>query len=167
MTKGIICSVLLVLAGCGTVSITPDPKYNGQEHILTPDTFVSEVSAIYVQAMQEITQILKAQPEITDDLKKQVASIKEKYISQLLPYGKKKETFSNLEKSQVDNGLALEFMQLPKDAFHDYSSRVNYYVGKDSEFYKLITSFNIITQYADFALLQKQEPEEAERLGIK
>jgi len=28
-------------------------------------------------------------------------------------------------------------------------------------------SFNIITQYANFDLLKKQEPEEAKRLGIQ
>ena len=45
--------------------------------------------------------------------------------------------------------------------------RLRAYFSKDQEFHKLLTSFNIIGQYASFDLLKKQEPKEAARLGIK
>ena len=42
-----------------------------------------------------------------------------------------------------------------------------HYAKIDAELAALIGSFNIITQYSQFELIKKQEPAEAERLGIE
>jgi hypothetical protein len=51
-------------------------------------------------------------------------------------------------------------------AYATYGEAVTHYFD-NKELHKLLTDFNIITQYADFELLKKQAPEEASRLGIE
>jgi hypothetical protein len=46
------------------------------------------------------------------------------------------------------------------------SQAVQRFNSTDPALAKELTSLNVITQYAFFELLQKQEPEEAKRLGI-
>ena len=53
-----------------------------------------------------------------------------------------------------------------QDWYTAFKENQQYYFSKDQELHKIIMSFNIITQYAQFELLKKQEPEEAKRLGI-
>ena len=53
------------------------------------------------------------------------------------------------------------------DVFKPFSEGQQFYMKKDPNLGKLIKDFNIITQYAFFDLLKKQDPKEAERLGIK
>ena len=55
----------------------------------------------------------------------------------------------------------------PEGTLADFQAVADHYFDStDAELYSLITSFNIIGQYANFDLLRQQEPDEAARLGV-
>lgn len=91
----------------------------------------------------------------------------DEYVSQFVEFGKEKEGLSDEEREKVDNDIMQEYFKL------DQERHTAIYIKKHEELYEvsedtanLLLKFNIITQYSDFALLKKQNPEEAERLGL-
>ena len=80
--------------------------------------------------------------------------------------GKLRELMNEGDRKTVDAQISLKLNAIPSDLFHLYSQAHQYYSPKDRELAELISGFNIITQYANFDLLKKQAPAEAERLGI-
>ena len=66
----------------------------------------------------------------------------------------------------MDAAIGMSINTVPGDVFTAYSKGQSAYQAKDAGLGDLITSFNILTQYANFELLKKQAPEEAKRLGI-
>ena len=53
------------------------------------------------------------------------------------------------------------------DTYNTFREGHKHYAGLDMNLSNLIASFNIITQYAIFDLLKKQNSAEAKRLGIE
>ena len=133
----------------------------------TPKELGEKIGAVYLEAMQEAAKLVEGKPAPAD-VKAKVEALKEKYVQQLVELGKKREPLSAQDKAAVDSAISLAVMKAGNEPWYKgYSEAVQSYFSKDQEFHKLLTSFNIIGQYASFDLLKKQEPKEAARLGIK
>ncbi|MFH1198131.1 MAG: hypothetical protein V1720_20685 [bacterium] len=134
---------------------------------LTPNEISIAIVDIYIEAMTKVTELVKGNPAAAE-VNPKIQELKDKYVAKLVELGKVKEKLSPADKSMIDNKIWLGIGRLSPDVMKEFSAAVTYYIGKDegNKTHFLISSFNIITQYADFELLKKQLPEEAKRLGI-
>jgi len=129
--------------------------------------YANESYKLYIESLKEVTALIKDKPEPTA-VKEKVAELKETYIKKFVEIGKKREALDESAKQKYNMTLVASLGNaLNDDGFKAYQEAIQPYFATDQEFYKLINSFNIITQYVDFTLLKQQEPEEAKRLGIK
>jgi hypothetical protein len=147
----------------GGAPVKPEPAAQPA----TPKELGEKIGAVYLEAMQGAAKLVEGKPAPAD-VKAKVEALKEKYVQQLVELGKKREPLSAQDKAAVDSAISLAVMRAGSEPWYKgYSEAVQSYFGKDQELHKLLTSFNIIGQYASFDLLKKQEPKEAARLGIK
>jgi hypothetical protein len=132
---------------------------------LSPSEIGNQVGDIYLKAMQDITGLLKDKPEAST-MKPRVEGMKEMYVQELVALGKLRKKFSDNEKGIIDSKLSQKVYSAGNQPWYATFNEIQQHYFSDQEFHKLVIGFNIITQYADFELLKKQEPEEAARLGI-
>jgi len=133
---------------------------------MSPSEMGETIGEIYIEALQDIVELLKDKPEAST-IRPQVEVLKEKYVQELVALGRLKESLSDSEKSVVNSRVTQKAYSIGKEPWYAAFNEIQQHYFSDQEFHKLVISFNIITQYADFELLKKQEPEEAVRLGIQ
>lgn len=167
---------LLFLSACGAPAATTTAPASGnttsptqpvaQPQTLSPKDLGDRIGAVYVEALQEVTKLIENKPAAAE-AKPKVAALKEKYIQQLVALGKLREALSTADKATVDNGISLALNRIGSAAWYTtYNQVTQTYRSADLEFANLVSSFNIIGQYANFDLLKQQAPDEAKRLGI-
>lgn len=116
------------------------------------------------ECLVKLAALLEGMPDPAT-VQSQIEALKEEYIQKFVAYGRQQQTFDEeqLRFWGIEHGLN------SPPAFADYQSAANAYIADastPSEFIDLLKDFSILTQYTDFELLKKQEPEEAARLGI-
>ncbi len=145
----------------GAEEVTEEVKQKKQ----SPEEMGEKISMLYSQALTEVVELLKGNPSADEALLK-ITELKEKYVMELVELGQKREAMEDADRSKLDLTLRIGLQKSYREqAYTEYSQAINAY-SKNSDFYKLLTDFNIITQYCNFDLLKQQEPEEAQRLGI-
>jgi hypothetical protein len=165
-----------LLIGCGGASnqneiIDTEPAGGDPVEEAPPPAEMSasdmgkKVGDLYIQAIGEVADALESRPEPAA-ARESLEQLKEKFVSQLVEYGKKREALSASDKASMDSAIRMTMNRVPMDLFQKYGEAQNHYMKADRELGDLISSFNVITQYANFDLLKQQEPEEAQRLGI-
>ena len=132
------------------------------------EEYANEAHKLYLDALKDLTAIFKDKPEPAD-VEEKVKELKESYIKRFVEIGKKQETLEKTGKHMYNKVLsdAIVNKTANTEIFKAYNEANRQYFGVNQNFFKLTNSLNIITQYSDFELLKKQEPKEAERLGIK
>lgn len=133
---------------------------------LTPAELGKKIGDLYVQALSEVTEMLKEKPEVAE-VRPQVEQLKEKYIQQLVELGRKREALDSSARAAADSQIMIKVNALSRESWYATFNEVQQHYFQDRDFHKLVIGFNIIGQYANFDLLKKQEPEEAQRLGIE
>ena len=168
---------LLILAGCGSGTengeATEDGAANTQMHggseetmdASSPDALAEQTFKLYMQAMQECTEALADNPDSATAVER-VTAIRDKYAEQLVAIGKKREALDEQGKMAFDRALFSQMSNnVPPGTFEKYQEVQSPY-STDPNAGKLTNSINIITQYTNFDLLSKQEPEEAQKYGV-
>lgn len=133
---------------------------------MNPAELGKKIGDLYVQALSEVTEMLKDKPEVAE-VRPQVEQLKEKYVKELVELGRKREALDASGKAAVDSQIMLKVNALSREAWYATFNEAQQHYFQDQDFHKLVISFNIIGQYANFDLLKQQEPEEATRLGIE
>jgi hypothetical protein len=147
-----------------TPAPTKEPAPEPEE--ATPEELGEEIGAVYVEALQKVTDLVESKPAVAE-VKPKVEELKETYIQKLVELGKKREALGEQDKAVADSAILMALDKVYNESWYTtYSEVVQYYFDQDYEFQQLLYSFNIIGQYANFDLLKEQEPEEAARLGI-
>jgi hypothetical protein len=163
----LLSMVILIIIGCGKGE---NGNTSGKEiKDLTPDKWADQVYAIYEKSIVKLDEIIGTKPAITDELKKQVTILKNSIIDECIPLGKARARMSEADQKMCSAKLGLKLDRIasnPAWARTQNDARM-FYSKTDAQFGLLVASFNIITQYAQFELLTKQEPAEAKRLGIE
>ncbi len=85
-------------------------------------------------------------------------------MQKLVELGHKREALDESDRSTVNRTTMAVLGRISPDLYEAYRAAQRNYAG--SETGELIASFNTITQYMNFELLKRQEPAEAERLGL-
>ncbi len=133
---------------------------------MTPAELGQKIGDLYVQALYGVTDLLKDKPTVSE-VRPKVEEMKENYVRKLVELGMKREKLDSSEKSSVDIQIRLKLNAANSKPWYSTYNEIQQHYFQNRDFHKLVLSFNIIGQYANFDLLKKQEPEEAARLGIE
>jgi len=147
--------------GCGGEKQTESPQLPS-----SPAELGQAIGAIYLEGLNQVTEMLKDRPEPAD-VKPKLQELKESTIQKLVELGRKREAMNEADRAAVEAASRTVLNTVPAELFKAYQDAQSYYLPKDNDLFNLIADFNIITQYAFFDLLKKQAPKEAERLGIR
>ena len=144
---------------CGMTSVTLSQAQS-------PDELGKAIADNYLEALKRANELMKDKPE-PKDLTPKVEALKEETIKKMVAFGQKVAALDEAGKKKAEAKVAMAFSATPMDVFKPFSEGQQFYTKKDPNLGKLIKDFDIITQYAFFDLLKKQDPKEAKRLGIK
>jgi hypothetical protein len=133
---------------------------------MTPVELGRKIGDLYVQALADVTEMLKDKPGV-DAVRPQVEHLKQEYVQKLVELGRKRETLDASAKATVDSQIMMKVNASSREPWYATFNEIQQHYFQNQDFHKLVISFNIIGQYANFELLKKQEPEEAQRLGIE
>ena len=133
---------------------------------MTPEQLGKAIADVYVKCMTEVAD-MTTKKEDAGILKPKLETFREDVIGKLVVLGKKREAMGTTDRAAVDRNISAGMSAIPRDVYGRYNEGYKHYAGVDRETGNLIASFNTITQYANFDLLKKQNPEEAKRLDIK
>jgi hypothetical protein len=168
-------TAVLVVCACGGGSTgdatgseaTAEPQAPPAAETATPAELGNQAAELYAKALGEVVDLMKGQPPAAE-LQPKVEALKERYVTQLVELGKKREALSEADRKTFDLNLRIHIGDVPSEVFTAYSEgQQHYQQAGDSDLANLISDFNIITQYANFDLLKQQAPDEAKRLGIE
>ena len=120
------------------------------------------IGAVYHDALRKLHGLLDGEKQ--DTIREAVRALKEESIQALVALGREREQLK--DRKAVDDSLAREVQRTPFADFKALTAAVRSYRSSDNDFANLLASFNTLTQYACFELLQKQNPDEAARLKI-
>lgn len=171
---GILCLSMLALAACGDESAPEEerttPYGTASGGTTTPDGETPQaigeaVAGLYVDTMKKVTAALESRPE-AEAAKAQLEDIKAQAVAALVALGRRRAALDAAGQATVNQKVQAGISRLPSDVFKAFSAAHKHYMAADRETGNLISSFNVITQYADFELLKKQLPKEYERLGL-
>lgn len=132
---------------------------------MSPEELGQAIASLYEKTMKEVTELLKEKPAVAD-VQSKLAAMQEDCIQQMVALGKLREALGDSGRSTADLQIRLKMNEFYKAPFFNVYNDVQQHYFQEKDFHKTIMSFNIITQYANFDLLKKQEPEEAQRLGL-
>lgn len=124
-----------------------------------------KIGSSYVETLKQVVAMLNDKPPAAD-AKAMLADMKNWTIELMVGLGREREALPPAGRAKADMVLGNRIAAVPADLFKEYQAGQLFYQG-DRELFQLIADFNIITQYANFDLLKKQLPEEANRLGIQ
>lgn len=163
----LLAAMVILFAGCnnGQTNIKSDQKMKK----LSTLEWAGEVYAVYEDSYNQLDALLGQMPAYEPKLKEDAKAIKALAIEKLIPYGKMRAEWSEADQKTSSDQLSVKIFNISRNPAWP---RVNneariHYAKEDPELATLISSMNIVTQYAQFELLKKQEPVEAERLGIQ
>jgi hypothetical protein len=144
----------------------PVKQKAAKEAEMSPTEIGQQVGELYVKTMGNLIDLLKEKPEAAE-VKPKVEVLKEACVMKMVEFGKKREVLDASGRSTVDSQIRMKVNSLYNDPVFTSFNDIQQHYFQNQDFHKVVMSFNIITQYANFDLLRKQAPEEAQRLGIQ
>ncbi len=144
----------------------PAEKTVEQKAEMSPAEIGQQIADLYVKTMGELVELLKDKPEAAVAMPN-VEVLKETCVIEMVELGRKRESLDAAGRSAVDSQISMKMNSFYNDPVFTSFNDIQQHYFQNQDFHKLVMSFNIITQYANFDLLKKQEPEEAQRLGIQ
>ena len=154
---------LIAFPGCGN-SDTPGGKEKSGK--MSPESLGKAVADIYIQTITRAGRLMEPGKEV-GVLKPELEKLRKEAVTELVKLGRIRETLNPADRKKPDGFISRGISAIPRDIYDSYNKGYQYYAALDRETGNLIAGFNIITQYAIFELLKKQNPGEAQRLGIE
>jgi hypothetical protein len=135
-----------------------------------PNETADQVFQIYVDTLKQANALLEGTPPAAE-VEEQFDALKEEAVTQLVVLGHKIAAMNDSDRATVEGAVNSSVSSIhrkpeTKEVYEGYQAVWAAYVKSDMDFWQKIKSLNILTQYAFFDLLRKQEPEEADRLGV-
>jgi hypothetical protein len=178
-TVGLICSIcciliVLVLTSCESGNHDSSPGTVGgggsttvQTVAMSPAELGDTIGVTWGEAVREVAALLEDRPDPAI-VKNQVRELRDSYVTKMVALGQRRESLSDSDKATVDSHTAAALEAAAYESWYlSYVDIYNSYPEDDLDFKLLLASFNVLNQYADFALLKQEAPEEAARLGIE
>ena len=164
----------LVVGACGGddagdgpgISPTTPPSGSTAAAPANPEALAQAIYDDFVAMNRELATLLAGQDSAAQ-LKPKVTELKDRYIEKFVAAGRKRASMNPTDASKVESEVRRLLFTPPTIDVSAMNSAVQRFGRDEPDLAKQITSLNILTQYAFFELLKKQEPEEARRLGIE
>jgi len=131
----------------------------------SPEGLAATIHKDFVALQSELAGLLRGQPTAAE-LRPKITELKERYIGKFVGYGRIREKMSEGDAKKVESELSRLLFTPPTVDISPLSTATARFSQSDAALSRDIASLNILTQYAFFDLLKKQEPAEAARLGI-
>lgn len=170
-------ATLLVYTACGGTTESEsaaEPEDAGAQQesgtqetaeVSSPEALAENAYQLYRDALNETVDALADEPEAETTIEL-VTAIRDKYAAKLVEIGKKRDTLDEAGKGKFDAMLRTHMMyDIPTELYERYRDVQKPY-STHPVAGKLTAAINIITQYTNFDLLSKQEPEEARKYGV-
>jgi hypothetical protein len=133
----------------------------------TPGDLAEEMYEVTARMRAEVDALLRANVDTPADvLGPLVAELKERYITEFVAIGWKREAFDMAGRAAFDSAFLRLLAANPQPDLEPYNVLTRRLHEERSPVAQEISSLNILTQYAFFDLLRRQEPGEADRLGL-
>ena len=130
-----------------------------------PEALAKSIYDDFVAMNKELAAMLSGEPTAAQ-LTPKVTELKNRYIERFVAAGRVRAKMNAGDAAKVESEVRRMLFTAPTIDISALSAAVNRFNRNDAELARQITSLNILTQYAFFELLKKQEPAEAARLGI-
>ena len=137
-----------------------------QKAEMSPAEIGQQISELYRKTMGNLVELLEDKPEASA-VQPDVEALKEACVNEMVDLGRKREALDQAGRATVDSQISSKVYSFSKDPVFTSFNDIQQHYFQNRDFHKMVMSFNIITQYANFDLLKKQEPAEAQRLGIE
>lgn len=142
----------------------------GRAMAADPDGVADRVFQIYVDTLDKSNALFEGTPPAAEIAGK-FDALKEKAVTALVKLGHEISAMSAGDRARVESGVNASISRVlskprTKAIYEAYQKAWSAYSKADPEFFQKVKSLNILTQYAFFDLLRKQEPDEADRLGV-
>lgn len=167
----------IALALCATIfmaNCSKDKKGSNDESESTGVTATNEeiaknIATTYQEGFVEFEKILDKYPKANQEMKDEFEKLYDETLKKMVAFGKLVEQKDEADKEKIGSLVFSHVMDMDNlqgilNKFNDRTFEISKF---DEELDHKMTHFNIITQYAFYDLLKKQNPEEAERLGIE
>jgi hypothetical protein len=133
----------------------------------TPDDLASELYEATARMRAEVDTLLRANVDTPADvLGPLVAGLKERYITEFVAIGWRREALDAAGRAAFDSAFLRLLAANPQPDLEPYNVLTRRLDAERSPVAREVASLNILTQYAFFDLLRRQEPAEADRLGV-
>lgn len=133
----------------------------------TPGDLASELYELTARMRAEADTLLRANIDTPADvLGPLVAGLKERYIAEFVAIGWRREAFDAAGRAAFDSAFRRLLAADPQPDLEPYNVLIRRLDAERSPVAREVASLNILTQYAFFDLLRRQEPAEADRLGV-
>lgn len=133
----------------------------------TPDDLASELYEVTARMRAEADTLLRANVDTPADvLGPLVAGLKDRYITEFVAIGWRREAFDAAGRAAFDSAFRRLLAADPQPDLEPYNVLTRRLDAERSPVAREVASLNILTQYAFFDLLRRQEPAEADRLGV-
>lgn len=135
-----------------------------------PKEIAGQVFRIYVDTLSQANTLLEGTPPVSEVASK-LNAIKEASVTRLVALGREIAAMGDGDRATVEGAVSsaismMTYVPETKTVYAGYQAIWAAYSKDDKDFFQTIKSLNILTQYAFFDLLRKQEPDEADRLGV-
>jgi len=152
--------------GSGSESSTDSTSTDSEEsstevkEITDPDELAQAITDVYASDFKALEELLKSETDAAT-IKSKLEEMKEASIQKYVKYGAMKAKMSDADQGKVNMGLMSKMGEVGqsdegkarfKFIFQEKFKELN---KEDKEIGKLLSSFNILTQYADYELLKK------------
>ncbi len=135
---------------------------------LSPEDLGTALGRKYIAAMLDLKELVEPLPAI-EELQPQLDELHEQYVQELVVFGHARWALDETQRMQSDSALRGVMNREVNAAIGGLdwmTAAMSHYRPLDNDLANKISSFNTITQYADFELLQRQNADEATRLGV-
>ena len=136
----------------------------------SPPALAEALVEQYLAAIDGSAALLADRPP-AGTVSAQFEALREERVQAIFAIGQKVAMLDAGGRAQVEAAVnsvnaRLQYDPALKPRYDAYFEAVKHYFSTDREFARRLQTINILTQYAFFDLLRKQEPAEAARLGL-
>lgn len=163
---------MIVLSGLLLMACQNDSTQTTTEETcmqLTAQQAGTQIIEIYRKAMDETNRLTQDQAA-AETIKAEFNALLESWQTELLLIGQHVMVMTGSEKAQVESAInkehmAMQYNEEAKKRFENFSKNIFPYHKTSPELYQKLKSINIITQFAFFDLLKKQNKDAEEKWG--
>jgi hypothetical protein len=153
-------ALLILLTACGGTG------QGDSQPADSPEELGELIGEAFVKMMAEAKTLAAPLPP-AQELNPKIAALKETNIQTFVRYGRQRDTMSEEDKVKVSNS-ALVYLNEHIDRDTQWINEViARYEAEDMGLVTNVRSLQVLTQYAFFEVLLRNDPAEAQRLGIQ